>query len=459
VSHLSDDAALNIANIKEAVVGHLRDTDSRVQIEVTDHFNHSYVPDLILSWPEVSKPRSVFLRTSFDMSDLLRDVDTLADHQPILMPLARVNDDSVEAQTPLAKASRAHRTLITDPYGLEALETETEMQSVVSLFSHAVLQGGRGLVSSQRAQKAGSEVAAGFVGAQRADRESTTIAVETAEELLDSHSASQVNRLLHAVWVGSGAPGSSFPGAGGITAVIDAEALRFILELPNVEDEGFWSRVGRGLTTERLCELGDFPAAENLQRLLRGNAYRLLAKACRVFVESVDTEVPKWSVVAGNLALHTRKSRIHFAPRAVADLPDAGAQVGSLTVGDLRGRAARADLQLGQINLTDGDSVLSYGSETRPDISQDEALTSLQEVIAHGAFTSVVARIGGDRKPIRCTFESGTVAGNSSSRFYVSELALVALPLLADVSPYDLEVIREEFLSPLVTDVNDMDSA
>ena len=448
VSHLSaDDPAQNISKIKAAVVGELKNADSQVHVEVTDHFNHSFVPDLVLSWPGVSESRHVFLRTSFDVPDLLRDVDVLSQQQPILMPLARVTDTSDSIQGPLRMATRARRILVTDPYGLEALQSEIELQPVVSLFSHAVLQGGRGLVSSERARQASNQVGAGFAGAQTADLETTIVAVETADELLDSHRASQVNRLLHAIWVGSGAPGTTFPGAAGVTAILDAQSLRFILELPEVNDSGFWARLGRGLTTERLCELGDFPAAENLQRLLDGNAHRLYAKACRVFQVSSSTEMPLWSIMRGNLTLHTLDSRVHFAPRAVAELPENNEEVVGLSVAGLRDRAAKANVKVGEIKLSNGESVLSYGSETRPDISQDKVLASLQAVIADGSVTSVVARIT-ENKHVRCTFSTGTGAGNSSSRFYVAELATVAVPLLIDLTPSEIASIREKVSSP-----------
>jgi hypothetical protein len=180
VTELADDdydPRQRISTIKGAVIDHLRTTDERVKVAVTDHFNHSYVPDLILSWPDEPEPRYVYLRTSFRSSDLLRDIDLLARERPILMPLAPIDGVDDDAVSALESASHDRRTLVTDPYGLEAFGEETVTQPVVSLLSHAILQGGRGLFPSGRARQISGAVGAGFAGAQHADYDATSAAL------------------------------------------------------------------------------------------------------------------------------------------------------------------------------------------------------------------------------------------------------------------------------------------
>lgn len=265
INHLAadEDPARRITAIKTAVIDNLRATDERVQIKVTDHFNHSWVPDLLLSWPGSREERQLFLRTSFRAWDLMQDLTHLADDRPIITPLALIQQNDPAVDEELQTRSRTHRTLITDPYGLEALDDQTESTPVVSLLSHAILQGGRGLITSRLAREVGEDLGAGFAGARAADYERTNIAVQASEEVLDSHRAAQLTSLLHAVWVGSGAPPTQFPGASGTTTTMDAESLEFVLELPGLDDPEFWARLGYGLTTERLCQLGDFPANAN----------------------------------------------------------------------------------------------------------------------------------------------------------------------------------------------------
>lgn len=452
-SLVGDDPTEKIAGIKGLVIENLHAVDARVKVEVTDHFNHTFVPDMVLSWPGTSERRHIFLRTSYDVADLVRDVDMLAAEKPILMPLTRVTEFSERSLSnpdlaaQLESLSVATGTLITDPYGLEVLGVSTEEQPVVSLFSHAVLQGGRGLLSSERAGRVSDAVGAGFAGAQQADFESTNTAVEATELLLDSHRASQMTRLLHAVWVGSGASGAGFPTAAGVTAVLDAEALRFVLELDIADDE-FWLRLGRGITTGRLCELGEAPANANLQRLLAGNAHRLFAKACRVSAPASGVIAPQWAVVGSTLTLDTPSARVQFAARSVADLPSRSDESARVTVTDLKGRAARAEVEIEEIKLSNGQSTLSYASEGGLDVSQDSTLGDVERVLTGSSVVSAVAKVGGGSRSLRCTFRTGTGTGNSSAKFYVAELANVAVPLLVGLAEAEQAAIREVVSAP-----------
>jgi hypothetical protein len=439
-----DDPRQRISAIKNVVIENLRATDERIHVEVTDHFNHSYVPDLVLSWPGTTESRHVFLRTSFRAWDLMQDLDLLSAERPILMPLAPIERADPVTYEGLEEKSREQRTLITDPYGLEAFDQETDATPVVSLLSHAILQGGRGVFSSNRAHRISEEVGAGFVGAREADYEATSIAVQAAETALDSHRASQLNRLLHAVWVGSGAPPTQFPGATGITATLDPEALKFILDLPDLDDAEFWARLGHGITTERLCQLGQFPANANLQRLLNGSAHRLQAKACRVVTVRSGVEATQWEIAENTVTLRTSSHRIHFAPKYLQELPENSLPVEPVSVVGLRARAALAEVNIGEVKLSNGDSTISYGSEERPDVAQDETLAAVERAIGGALVVSATARIGSGARTVRCNLTAGTASGNSNAMYFLAELAATAVPLLAQVSREELDDIRSK---------------
>lgn len=423
----ADDPRGNIAAIKGAVKEQLRTTDNRVHVDVTDHFNHSFVPDLVLSWPGTKDTRQVFLRTAFNEADIRRDIDVLGAERPVLLSLARLPERD-ESTSVLRTRAKETNSLVADPYGLEVLDETAAAKPVVTLLSHAVLQGGRGLMSSGSARTSGDSVDAGFDGARAGDPAATSAAIDEAADLLDSYRASQINRLLHAVWIGSGGPASSFPGAAGITAVLDAESLRFVLDLPDIDEPDFWARLGSGLTTDRLCELQSFPASSNFQRLLAGNAHRLTAKAARVLSEaSASTETVEWSVAASNLVLRVEDRALHFAPRAVDQLPAPQPDGPAITVEQLQARAQLGQIRLGEVRLSNGDHIVSYGAESDADVAQADALASMQQLIPNANLTSATAFAG--TKEVRCTFSTQTTSGNSSARFLVSELAAIAVPL------------------------------
>jgi hypothetical protein len=451
---VGQDPSERISAIKGVVIEKLRATDSRMRIEMTDHFNHSFVPDLVLSWPGQTEKRRVFLRTSYRTWDLLRDVDLLSDERPILMPLVPIREHPDEADSALQARTQESRTLVTDPYGLEAFDEEREAAPVVSLLTHAVLQGGRGLISSRRAHEISGQVGAGFSGARAANYDATSVAVAVAETTLDSHRASQMNRLLHALWIGSGAPPSAFPGATGVTAALDEEALRFILEMPDLDDDVFWSRLGLSVTTERLCELVDFSGNANLQRLLRFGAHRLTAKACRVVPtpQYADDGPPRWSIASRTLTLQSSRHRIHFAPRSVGELPENSQAGGAVSVPELKTRAEAAAVDVAEVRLTDGDATLTYGAAERPDVAQDEFLSAVVALLDNSHVASVVARVGSGSRTVRCTFGTGTGAGNSSARYYVAELATIAAPLLGSMTTPELAAIRSATFSGATED-------
>jgi hypothetical protein len=440
----SDNPAANISFIKRLMVEQLRSADATVTVEVTDHFNHSFVPDMLLRWPGVPEKRQVFLRTGFDLPDLMADVELLAKEKPILVPLSGVQGSRGEAELPdvLGVRSAEHSTLITDPEGLQAFGDVRRERPVISLFSHALLQGGRGVLSSEQAQEVSEVVGEGFDGAQRANFEATDSAVRATEVLLDSQRASQMNRLLHAVWVGSGAPGTAFPGASGVTATLDAEALRFVLSL-DIPDNDFWRRLGSGITTGRLCELVEAAPSDNFQRLLAGNAHRLQAKACRVTATASPSAAPRWSVASGALVLDVAQARVHFAAYKSGDLPDVeGGRVAPPSIADLSARAALAEVDVAEVKLSNGEATLSYASEGGLDVAQDEALSAVSNVLRDAAVVSAVARVGTAGRTVRCNFTTGTGTGNSSSKFYVAELATIAVPLLVALSGEEREVLR-----------------
>ncbi|GAB3013937.1 hypothetical protein GCM10011376_08790 [Nocardioides flavus (ex Wang et al. 2016)] len=434
-----DDPRGNIAMLKGAVKEQLTETDSRVEVELTDHFNHAYVPDLVLSWPGTSERRHMFLRTAFREADMARDIDVLGEDRPIFMSLDRLPDEPPRDE--LVTRAKATNSLVTDPYGLEVLEEVAEAKPVVSLFNHAILQGGRGVVTSRDALDTGTSVDAGFDGARGGDAGATSAAIEAAASVLDSHRAGQVNRLLHAVWVGSGGSGSSFPGGAGITAVLDAESLRFVLELPDIEDDDFWVRLGSGLTTGRLCELQDFPPSENFQKLLRGAASRLESKACRVLGGRGAAPTPLWSVATGSLVLSVNTDDVYFAPFAAKSLPAPEGDTPSATVRDLQERASSAEIRLGEVRLSNGSHTIAYGAEDGVDLAEADDLEMLENVLTSAALVSASAYAG--TREVKCNFVTRTAAGNSSSKFLLSELVDIAVPLLIAPEAPVMEAVEE----------------
>lgn len=442
----AEDPAANVTRIKDAVSDNIRAADARVVINRTDHFNHSYVPDFVLHWGGDVEDRSVFLRTSYNIPALREDVDALGGEKPILLSLERLPGPvDAQAESSLARESRSERTLIADPFGLEALRDQVSDRPVVSLFSHAVLQGGKGIIDSETAVRAGNSIGLGFEAARRAEPQGTGRAVETSEDLLDTARAGALNRLLHAVWVGSGASGTTFPGASGVTSLLDGEALRFLLELPKILEPDFWKRVGRDMTLARLCGAANALETANLQLLMAACAGRLQAKACRVISSDRALDDLAWSIRGDSLQLELGSRKVQFVPRAVSEFADAGPLAEAPTLEALRDRARSAGVLLAEVHLESDTRRAAYGSSDQHSIADGEDLMGLHGALgADFSVAAVSVRLSPtSSRTMDCTFATGTATGKTSSRFTLAEFVEAAVPILAEgLLPSEAEQLR-----------------
>lgn len=450
IAALADHGAeRNISSIKSAVGMRLRESDETVSVEATDFFNHSFAPDLVLHWAD-RESRRVYLRTTTNPGYLLEDLAAVGASEPILMSLGSVRLET-ENIGQLQQAAAGSRTLVTEPEGLGALVAEKIESPVVGLLSRAVLQGGRGLMPEQRARSAGEALAGGFEGARRAEVEATAAAVEAAEGLLSGEQAGRLTRLLHAVWIGSGAPASAFPRGSGTTATLDASSLQFLLDAGDLDDDEFWLRLAHGLTLQRLSEVSVATgvAERNLQRLLKHAVHRLQAKSVRVLaVDDAPARVGKadvedaelaWFVRDGFLGLAATTWQAFFSARSLSDA-SALPETDNPTVGlrDLLGRARAGGVRLLELELeTRSGRQISYGAgDGAEDIADDKLLTQLQSVIGEGSSVrAAVASVGGGQRQLRCNLVRRNATGRTAARFYLTEVVDTALPLLVPLSP------------------------
>lgn len=444
VSGLAQDGPENrIQSIKGAIKEQLQTNDSSLSVELTDHFNHSFVPDLLLRWPNRSEVRKVYLRTSVFEDALLRDIQTLGDERPILMPLRRhPSNDAGDVVTSAA----ATDTLVTSPEALETFARLSSNRPMVSFFSHSVLQGGRGVIRQQDVASASEALEAGFSGAGEGDPQRTTSAIETAAAALDAEHAGRINRLLHAAWLGSGATSTAFPGAAGVTGTLDPDSLRFILGLPPIENDQFWDHLGASLSTELLCNLRDQDPSPNLNSLLAQIAYRLKAKACRVLRVPGSAESPDWSIRAGNLVLALPSEQLHFAPTRVDQLPEAGEKV-DVSVAQLTSRSRGAGVVVREVTLEGTNKSVSLSSEAQEGVTQDDELTSIQAAMRNVRLRSSV--VGSSEQDIRVNFDTRTASGNGPAKFLLSTLSEVVLPVLVAPTASTAEAVSAALEQPV----------
>lgn len=138
-----------IDSLKTSVSNILRSGDPSIRVKKTEYFNHTFAPDLVLTWPDEKQERLVFLRTNPNPEWLAADLRIIAPSHPIMFTL----DDSglehrVGAHENLVTAAKAAHALVTDPDAIE--EFVSPHAPITSLLTNAVIRGGRGSSMNRR---------------------------------------------------------------------------------------------------------------------------------------------------------------------------------------------------------------------------------------------------------------------------------------------------------------------
>ncbi|GAA2296585.1 hypothetical protein GCM10010234_43440 [Streptomyces hawaiiensis] len=445
-----------VDRIKNVVARELEETDARATIKKTDFFNHSFAPDLVLSWPG-EKERFVFLKSDTRPDVLREDVDAVRKHGPIVFALDEVGE--YPSRSDLPQTTSADNTLIADSRGMEALIRGRHAEPVVALASSAVLQGGRGLLTEPEAEAMAASISNGFAGAQVLDSASTGAAVHEITGHFDPRRTSRLLRFLSAVWVGSGGSAANFPGTQDVTGDLDNAALEFLLDLPPIEDREFWRRIGRALTLETISQLKPKADSENLQQLVNSNLDVLHARACRIIERQPmlgddDTQTFKWALERDMLCLKGQHSTAYFAGKVDGLKIDAQEGQG-ISLGELVSRAEILGIPISELELATPTRTVSYATVNKDDISHDEELLELSRTFSSAALVqSSVATLLGSR-PLVCDFLEKTGKARTTSRFPLGVMAPAALCLLTELTSREKEEARqlsEQYVPPHLID-------
>lgn len=430
------DAASSVDAIQASVVAKFESADPAVSVRRTGYFNHTYAPDLVLTWPAAKDERHVFIRTSDSARYLAQDIDLARDRDPIFVPLGGVSEDSAadsEAPVHLATKSKQSRALIAEQRTIEALAAGGPRRTIDTIAARAVLQGAAGVILPDRVSSFGLAIATGFAGALEGDEATTSNAIRESTELLDDRRTAQVAELLQAAWIGGGQSGTSFPGLGISSAGVEPEALKLLLDTVDVADTRFWSRLARGLHLSHFSNITISDKHAGFQMLMKAAAPRLNAKGARAMQLDADVlSAPRWAVSDGRLSLAIQDARLEFVDRSIEDFVSDGVDA-SPSVRTFAERAQLANLNVLRATLSSEDRRLEFASEDGTSVAGDERLVALESDIAIGA-TVIRASVGVDGRELGVAMQTSTVSGHTRSLFYVSTLAKTLLPLVADLS-------------------------
>lgn len=253
-----------IEGVKSVVRDELNELDPAAKIEDTEYFNHTYVPDFVVSWGSGRKARhrEVYLRNSIESPTLRYDVEKLDEMSPVLLALRPADGDEIKvpADKKFRRAlRRADRALVTDVSVVEGLSDARSSASrspLAPILGSGLLRGGRGYLDQERAEvlQAGARPAEG-----ESPPELTEEFFETVSRHFEPEAALQVSRAAGILrW--AFAPefaGLAVSEAGAQLSDEEIEAiLPFVLKSANATaDPDFWRYLGSMISLDRLSQM------------------------------------------------------------------------------------------------------------------------------------------------------------------------------------------------------------
>jgi hypothetical protein len=429
--------------IKAAVTNELQSLDPRLVIVPTDYFNHSFVPDLVATWPDTADKaeRYIYLKFNSDLGYLFDDISLVQDKHPIIFGLAPMARQEPAELSKITEVARRHDTLVTDPRGIQTL-VEKRSGRFLELVSTVFTQGGRGLLDEPAAAVTVDVLDAGYEGARTTRAEQTKRASDVAEELFTYSHAGKIIRLLQAVWVGSGGHLEDFPGRRELGNEVPDDALQFLLQLDEIRDDDFWYRIGRQLTVAQLSRLSLPAGSPNLDRLMQVSAGLYWARWCRVKSHArvnIGNLDPKWTASEGVLILGGPDYSAYVSENATGAVAVPREQSNGISIDELLSRSD--DLMLNELEFSSGGRVLKYAAVgATENIGHDEALHFLEGSLP-GAHV-VVQRAGitlQNGRHLSCNFLDNTATGRTASKVKLVELVETAITLFRPASERDRE--------------------
>ncbi|MBZ6088930.1 hypothetical protein KVH02_11410 [Streptomyces olivaceus] len=312
----SPEAAMR--DIKHAVARELQSLDPKTEIKSTDYFNHTFIPDFVLTWGSGGQrpSRDVYLRFSVDAPLIQRDLKSLHEDSPAFISIAGGGRSRRE---PESVAYEYDDCLLSSTSTLEAISKEDPRTPVTQMLKASLLQGGKGYLVGAAAAEVQEAVSSTDAALTRLDGPAVAASVRAMSEHLSPGFSSRIERVMQVMWVSQGGDAENFPGTHEMVTSLSSgeltQILPFLLSLEDVANIEFWRNLGENLALGHLQELEHWPGSGNLNLLVNANLDRLNARAAAVdqiqpnLFDELDGP-PYWEVADSHL--HLRCGDVDF---------------------------------------------------------------------------------------------------------------------------------------------------
>ncbi|WBC10846.1 hypothetical protein [Micromonospora sp. WMMA1947] len=426
--------------IKTMVGDRLTEADPASEVRFTEYFNHTFAPDMVLSWPKENRERLVFVRPSSNPQWISDELRWISANKPIVMSLRSAFGRDADAEQGLAREAQRSDVLVTDPDAVQ--EISQSDQPMVDLLGHAILRGGRGLLDEDGSRSVIRRTAAGFVGAGQLHADQTGAAVELFAQILDPEQAGRMTRVVQAVWEGHGGTASSFPRSSlGITGPLTGEDVSLLLEVVETQAIDFWHRVGRNISLEQLGEMNVADFSPGLQSIVAANAERLMARGLRVIERpkylGEPEVVPRWLVEGNCLVLRGWGWSVYFAASKNQLPPDQDLR--PPTVREVRRRARDAGLVIKNVRVGTPDLTITFESTVEKNVMERREVA--QHANSSDAVVTTATVSARAARGLICDLRTGSASGHTNASFELRDFIRYALPILLSLTKEERQSI------------------
>ncbi len=332
----SNDQVDVIDGIKSAVIREIERLDPTVSIAKTDYFNHSYAPDLVLSWGN-QQEREIYLRYSLRSTRAARDLDLLGGASPVFFSLDSRHDDDQVARSMEGEIGRSLGTLVTNAPTIDGFaadeDSPAEIGSVaeplLSLFRRNVVRGGRGVLMRETAARLQNTPVGGDIDEDVAYLNAFGQAIP---RIFQPDAATRLRRAVSIVGFARTGEAAFFgrtvdDGRASDELVrgrLETDELRVLLpyllsRANTIDDVAFWEYLGGMISVKQIEQLSDTIGAADLDHLVKANlstwrAHHALMTFNPEYLDLPEEhrDAPYWSVHAKMLAATAGAWRVHF---------------------------------------------------------------------------------------------------------------------------------------------------
>ncbi|RPK75701.1 hypothetical protein EES45_24755 [Streptomyces sp. ADI97-07] len=435
----SPEAAMR--DVKHVVARELQALDPKTEIKTTDYFNHTFIPDFVLTWGSGGQrpTRDIYLRFSVDAPLIQRDLKSLHEESPAFIAISgaeRHPDDNSDSA-----AYEYDDCLLSSTAALESISRENSRTPVTQMIKASLLQGGKGYLVGDSAAEVQRAVSRADTALARLDGSEVSASVRAMNDYLSPAFSSRIERVMQVMWVSQGGDAERFPGTRETISALSSgeltQILPFLLTLEDVTSNDFWRNLGENLAIGHLQELEHWRGSMNLDLLVNANLDRISARGAAVdhlqpdLFDDLDRS-PYWEVTDSHL--HLRCGEVDFK------FVDDRRKISHRTEMGIAPRWFEIEYRLDRYGI-EGLEFTSPGSKTRIRSSTTEGLPESMDMQALSEALGEMARVMAvelrwprSRHNIEIDFDGSTVESVGAA-LSPHILAYVGLDLLGQVSP------------------------